>query len=126
MSDKIKVLIIDDSSFMRRVITDIVNTDPGLEVIGRARDGQEALEKILELEPDVVTLDVNLPVKDGITVLQEIMQKRPTRVVMLSAYTRSGCSATMRALELGAVDFIANISAGTGGQVGKPGCLVEN
>lgn len=110
MEQKIKVLVVDDSFLMRRVISDIVNSDPELEVIGKAKDGEEALTKILDLEPDVVTLDINLPVKNGIDVLSEIMKKKPTRIIMLSAYTRSGASATMRALELGAVDFIAKPS----------------
>ena len=110
MADKARVLVVDDSFLMRRIISDIVNSDPELEVVGKAKDGEDALEKILSLSPDVVTLDVNLPVKDGIEVLQEIMKKKPTRVIMLSAYTRSGASATMRALELGAVDFIAKPS----------------
>jgi two-component system chemotaxis response regulator CheB len=107
MAEKSKVLVVDDSFLMRRIISDIVNSDPALEVVGKAKDGEDAIEKIISLEPDVVTLDVNLPVKDGIEVLEEIMKKKPTRVIMLSAYTRSGASATMRALELGAVDFIA-------------------
>jgi len=110
MGDKIRVLVIDDSFLMRRIISDIVNSDPELEVVGRAKDGEEALEKVLGLNPDVVTLDINLPIKDGIDVLSDIMKNKPTRVIMLSAYTRAGASATMRALELGAVDFIAKPS----------------
>lgn len=110
MDAKVRVLVIEDSFLMRRIISDIVNSDPELEVIGRARDGDEAVAKVMELSPDVITLDVNLPLRDGIDVLTEIMQKKPTRVIMLSAYTRSGASATMRALELGAVDFIAKPS----------------
>lgn len=110
MEEKIRVLVIDDSFLMRRIISDIINSDPELEVIGRAKDGGEALDKVLALAPDVVTLDVNLPVKDGIAVLEDIMKKKPTRVIMLSAYTRAGASVTMRALELGAVDFIAKPS----------------
>lgn len=110
MGDKIRVLVIDDSFLMRRVISDIINSDQELEVVGRAQDGIEAIDKVLALGPDVVTLDVNLPVKDGIVVLEDIMKKKPTRVIMLSAYTRTGASATMKALELGAVDFIAKPS----------------
>ena len=107
MADKVKVLVVDDSFLMRRIISDIVNSDPHLEVVGKAKDGEEALEKIVSLNPDVVTLDINLPVKNGIDVLNDIMKVRPTKVIMLSAYTRAGASATIRALELGAVDFIA-------------------
>jgi two-component system chemotaxis response regulator CheB len=110
MEEKIRVLVIDDSFLMRRIISDIINSDPELQVVGRAKDGGEALDKVLTLAPDVVTLDVNLPVKDGIVVLESIMKRKPTRVIMLSAYTRAGASATMRALELGAVDFIAKPS----------------
>ena len=110
MTEKVKVLVVDDSFLMRRIISDIVNSDPHLEVVGKAKDGTEALEKVAALNPDVVTLDINLPEKDGIDVLKEIMRTRPTRVIMLSAYTRAGASATIRALELGAVDFIAKPS----------------
>lgn len=110
MGDKIRVLVVDDSLLMRRVIADTINNDPALEVIDKAKNGQEALEKIFNLKPDVVTLDVNLPVIDGITVLEKIMQKQPTRIIMISAYTREGATATMKALELGAVDFIAKPS----------------
>lgn len=110
MNRKIKVLVVDDSFLMRKVISDIINSDEGLEVIGKAKDGQEALDKIASLSPDVVTLDLNLPVVDGIDVLTRIMKSHPTRIIMFSAYTRSGASATMRALELGAVDFIAKPS----------------
>jgi len=110
MSDKVKVLVVDDSFLMRRIISDIVNSDPHLEVVGKAKDGDEALEKIAALNPDVVTLDINLPVKNGIDVLSDIMKTKPTKVIMLSAYTRAGASATIRALEIGAVDFIAKPS----------------
>ena len=79
-------------------------------MIGKAKDGREALDKIKALSPDVVTLDLNLPVVDGIDVLTQVMQTKPTRIIMFSAYTRTGASATMKALELGAVDFIAKPS----------------
>lgn len=110
MINKIRVLVVDDSFLMRRIITDIINSDSSLEVVDEAKNGKEALEKVLAVRPDVVTLDVKLPLLDGITVLEEIMRKQPTRVVMLSAYTREGTSATIRALELGAIDFIAKPS----------------
>lgn len=110
MGGKIRVLIVDDSFLMRRIISDIITSDPDLEVVGKAKNGVEAVEKALELKPDVMTLDINLPLKDGIDVLQELMAKRLTRVIMLSAYTRAGATATMKALELGAVDFIAKPS----------------
>lgn len=107
---KIRVLVVDDSFLMRKIISDIINSDPNLEVIDKAKDGRAALDKILALKPDVVTLDVNLPSVDGISVLGEVMRRQPTRVVMLSAYTQEGTSATIKALELGAVDFIAKPS----------------
>lgn len=107
MGEKIRVLVVDDSLLMRRIIADTINNDPTLEVIDKAKNGREALEKTFNLKPDVVTLDINLPVIDGITVLEKIMQKQPTPVIMISAYTRKGTTATMKALELGAVDFIA-------------------
>lgn len=110
MNNKIRVLVVDDSFLMRKIISDIINSDPSLEVVDKARNGKEALEKILALQPDVVTLDVNLPLLDGLSVLEEVMQKKPTRVIMISAYTRQGASATIRALELGAVDFVAKPS----------------
>jgi len=110
MSEKIRVLVVDDSFLMRQIISDIINSDPDLVVIGKAKDGKDALEKIFTLKPDVVTLDVNLPVLDGISVLGEVMKKQPTRIIMISAYTRTGATATLRALELGAIDFIAKPS----------------
>lgn len=110
MGNKIRVLVVEDSFLMRKIITDIINSDHKLEVVAEARDGKEALEKIFELQPDVVTLDINLPVVDGLQVLTEVMKKQPTRVIMLSAYSRTGTSATISALELGAVDFIAKPS----------------
>lgn len=105
--NKIRVLVVEDSFLMRKIITDIIVSDPKLEIVGEAKDGKDALEKVFALKPDVVTLDINLPVIDGLQVLEEIMKKQPTPVIMLSAYSRQGTSATFRALELGAVDFIA-------------------
>lgn len=110
MANKIRVLVVEDSFLMRKIITDIINSDDRLEVIAEARDGKEALEKTFSLQPDVITLDINLPVVDGLQVLTEVMKKQPTRVIMLSAYSRAGTSATITALELGAVDFIAKPS----------------
>ncbi|MGE5371338.1 MAG: protein-glutamate methylesterase/protein-glutamine glutaminase [Solirubrobacterales bacterium] len=101
-----KVLIVDDSAFMRRVISDIIGRHPDLEVIGTARNGQEALAKIRDLKPDVVTMDVEMPVMDGLQALETIMREDPLPVVMLSSLTQAGADATMRALQLGAVDFV--------------------
>jgi len=109
-NSKTRILVVDDSALMRKVISEIISAEPDLEVIDKAKDGKEALEKILTLKPDVVTMDVNIPLMDGIEVLKEVMLKQPTRVIMLSAYTQPGAAATMKALELGAVDFIAKPS----------------
>lgn len=110
MEEKIRVLVVDDSFLMRKIISDIIDSNPGFEVIGTAKDGKEALDKVYSLKPDIVTLDINIPLIDGISVLEEIMRKQPTRVIMVSAYTLAGTSATIKALELGALDFIAKPS----------------
>ena len=103
-------MVVDDSFLMRKIISDAINSDPALEVIYKAKNGQEGLQKILELKPDIVTLDINLPIMDGLSVLQEVMKKQPCKVIMLSAYTREGAADTMKALEAGAIDFIAKPS----------------
>lgn len=102
-----KVLVIDDSAFMRRVISDIINSEPRLEVVDVAKNGKEALQKIKELKPDVVTLDIEMPVMNGLEVLKMIMNENPIPVVMVSSLTGQGTKETILALELGAVDFIA-------------------
>ncbi|QZY56770.1 protein-glutamate methylesterase/protein-glutamine glutaminase [Crassaminicella profunda] len=104
--NKIKVLVVDDSAFMRKVISDIITLDKELIVIDTARNGKEAIKKINEFSPDIVTMDVEMPIMDGITALKTIMQKSPLPVVMLSSVTKEGAEATLKALELGAVDFI--------------------
>ncbi|OPX30465.1 MAG: hypothetical protein B1H08_01630 [Candidatus Omnitrophica bacterium 4484_171] len=103
---KIKIFVVEDSILMHKVIADIFSHDPVFEVIGGSYKGKDALDKIPRLKPDIVTLDVNLPDLYGLTVLKEIMSKFPTRVVMISAYTQKGAEVTMKALELGALDFI--------------------
>lgn len=107
---KTKVLVVDDSAFMRKVISDMISEDASLEVIGTARDGIDALEKVAKVRPDVVTLDVEMPRKDGLETLRDLMQTYPVPVVMLSSMTQSGAKATMEALALGAIDFIAKPS----------------
>ena len=109
-TQKIKVLVADDSAFMRMILTDIINGDPALTVIDAAKNGEEACKLAKELKPDVITLDVEMPFMDGLTALEKIMQERPTPVVMLSALTQKGATATIAALEIGAVDFIAKPS----------------
>ncbi len=103
---KINVLVVDDSAFMRKVISDIIKLDEELNVIGTARNGKEAIEKIKELKPDVITLDVEMPVMDGLTALKIIIEEFHLPVIMLSTITKEGADATLKALELGAVDFI--------------------
>ncbi|MHB8780817.1 MAG: protein-glutamate methylesterase/protein-glutamine glutaminase [Candidatus Geothermincolia bacterium] len=103
----IKVLIVDDSILVRKLLSDIIDAEPGMQVIGSAANGVECIKAVQELDPDVVTLDVHMPEMDGLAALEFIMQRHPRPVLMLSAMTSRGASTTMRALELGAVDFIA-------------------
>lgn len=107
---KIGVLVVDDSAFMRRVISDIINQSTDLQVIGLARNGSEALTRIKELQPDVVTMDIEMPVMDGLTALDQIMKANPVPVVMLSSLTKEGAEQTLKALQRGAVDFLAKPS----------------
>ena len=104
-AERIRVLVIDDSAFSRQTITRILESSPLVEVVGVARDGQEALRKAFELEPDLITLDLEMPRMDGFTFLRLVMARRPTPVMVISG--RAGEEDVFRALELGAVDFIA-------------------
>jgi len=103
----IKVLIIDDSALIRQLLTEILNKAPGLEVVGAAADPYMARDKIKKLNPDVLTLDIEMPRMDGITFLGNLMRLRPMPVVMISTLTEAGADVTLQALELGAVDFIS-------------------
>lgn len=103
---KLRVLVVDDSAFMRKIIADIINSDPLLEVVGTAVDGIDALEKIAKLKPDVITLDVNMPRMDGLTTLKHIMERNPLPVVMLSNVTQEGAEITFKALKMGAIDYV--------------------
>ncbi|MDV2580620.1 protein-glutamate methylesterase/protein-glutamine glutaminase [Alkalibacillus haloalkaliphilus] len=107
---KFKVLVIDDSAFMRKVISDIINQDKHLEVIGTARNGEDGLKKVKQLKPDVITLDIEMPVMDGLTALRLIMEEHPTPVIMLSSLTYEGANSTITALQHGAIDFINKTS----------------
>ena len=102
----IRVLVVDDSMFMRNAIQRILGHTPGVEVVGFAVDGVEAVEKCALLKPDVITMDVKMPRKDGVQATREIMAVCPTPILMLSAFTQAGAEATVEALAAGAVDFL--------------------
>ncbi|WP_438317653.1 protein-glutamate methylesterase/protein-glutamine glutaminase [Sporosarcina sp. FA9] len=102
-----KALVVDDSAFMRKLISDFLSNHPNIEVIGTARNGKDAIEKVKLLKPDVVTMDVEMPIMDGLEALKEIMAHHPVPVVMLSSTTKEGAENTMLAMEYGAVDFVA-------------------
>jgi two-component system chemotaxis response regulator CheB len=107
MDKKIRVLVVDDSAVMRQLLTEILNSDPGIEVVGTAPDPYVAREKIKLLNPDVLTLDVEMPRMDGLAFLRNIMRLRPMPVVMCSSLTQKGAAVALDALALGAVDFVA-------------------
>jgi len=106
MTQKIRVLVVDDSKLIRDVLTAILNEQPDIEVVGAAADAFQARDMIKELNPDVVTLDVEMPKMNGLEFLDKLMRARPTPVVMISTATERGSEVTFRALELGAVDFV--------------------
>jgi len=103
---QINVLVVDDSAFIRKAVSLMLESDPGIRVIDFARDGQEAVEKVACIKPDLVTMDIEMPKMDGLTALSKIMKENPTPVLMLSSITNEGAKATMDAFDLGAVDFI--------------------
>lgn len=103
---KIRVLVVDDSAFMRKIISDMINSNEKLQVLDTAKNGKEAIEKIHGLNPDVVTMDIEMPILDGLSALKKIMANKPVPVIMLSSLTKAGADATVKALQLGAIDFI--------------------
>lgn len=111
-----RVLVVDDSALMRRMLSEVLSKDPGLEVVGVAADPIVAADQIKSLAPDVLTLDVEMPRMDGLTFLEKLMRLRPTPVVMVSSLTEIGCDTTLRALELGAVDFVTKPRASVPGE----------
>src|ERR1700755_243022 len=106
MGTPVRVLVVDDSSVMRKLLTTLLSADPEIEVVGTAPDPHVARERIKALNPDVVTLDVEMPHMDGVTFLRKIMGLGPTPVVMVSTLTQAGAEVTLEALEIGAVDFV--------------------
>ena len=102
----IRVLIIDDSTFVRQALTRMLASDPGIEVVGTASDGNEGHAKACALRPDVITLDVRMPRMDGLEALRRIMKDCPTPVLLLSSHTSEGADVTLRGLEIGAMDFV--------------------
>jgi two-component system, chemotaxis family, protein-glutamate methylesterase/glutaminase len=107
MKDRIRVLVVDDSALMRKLIPLILERDPDIEVVGTAMDGAFALKKIAELQPDVVTLDLEMPRMDGIETLRTIMRNAPLPVIVFSTHSKEGAYSTFKALALGAIDFVA-------------------
>lgn len=118
---KTRILVVDDSALMRKMITQIINTQPDMEAVGTARDGIEALEMTQRLQPDLITLDVEMPRMSGIEFLEQIMPKTPQRVIMLSSLTSAGAEATFTCLQRGAVDFLAKPSGSISLDLGKIG-----
>ena len=102
----IKVMIVDDSALIRRLLTDVLKSDKDINVVGTARNGKEALEKIETLKPDIITLDVEMPIMDGLTTLKHIVSKYKLPVIMISTLTQRGADLTLKALDDGAVDFL--------------------
>ncbi|HAD48905.1 MAG TPA: chemotaxis response regulator protein-glutamate methylesterase, partial [Idiomarina sp.] len=102
----VRVLVVDDSAFFRRRVTEILEQNSRLEVIGSANDGREAVEKAKSLRPDVITMDIEMPVMNGIDAVKEIMRSAPCPILMFSSLTHEGATATLNALEAGAADFL--------------------
>lgn len=100
------ILVVDDSVFMRKIVSDLISENPQYNIIGTAKNGQEAIDQVKLLKPDAVTMDIEMPVMNGLDALQRIMAEHPTPVIMLSSLTEEGASETIKALEWGAVDFI--------------------
>jgi len=111
-SKKLRVLVLDDSTFMRKVLENIYNGDGQIQVVGSAKDGREAVSMAESLKPDVISMDINMPHVDGLQATAEIMTTNPRPIVIVSSESREGAASTLRALELGAIEFVAKPSSG--------------
>src|SRR2546430_1042197 len=110
-SKKLRVLVVDDSTFMRKVLENIYNGDGQIQVVGSAKDGREAVSMAESLKPDVISMDINMPHVDGLQATAEIMTTNPRPIVIVSSESREGAASTLRALELGAIEFVAKPSS---------------
>lgn len=115
--EPLRVLVVDDSKMIRRVLCDIIKSDPGKQVVGEAENGKVAIELMRQSKPDVITLDINMPVMDGLTTLKHIMISNPTPTVMISALTQEGATETFEALKYGAIDFLPKPKQVKGGDL---------
>src|SRR5437868_1759161 len=111
-SKKIRVLVVDDSTFMRKVLENIYNSDEQMQVVGSAKDGREAVTMAESLKPDVISMDINMPHVDGLQATAEIMTTNPKPIVIVSSESKEGAASTLKALELGAIEFVAKPSSG--------------
>src|SRR5579864_3044964 len=109
---KFRVRIVDDSAFMRKVLETMFDADDQLQVAGHAKDGREAVSMAESLKPDVISMDINMPHVDGLQATAEIMTKNPKPIVIVSSESKEGAASTLRALELGAIEFVAKPSSG--------------
>lgn len=109
---KIRVLVVDDSAFMCKVLQEIINSDPQMEVVGQCRDGRDGVALAESLRPDVITMDINMPHVDGLQATELIMSQHPRPIVIVSSESRDGAASTLKALELGAIDFVPKPSSG--------------
>ena len=120
---KIRVLVIDDSALMRKVLSEIINREPDMEAIGAAPDPLVAREMIRNLNPDVLTLDIEMPRMDGLTFLRKIMHERPTPIIICSTLTEAGAQTTLEALAAGAVAIITTVAGPSDGSSKRDGTL---